>query len=107
MSENDQPIIELSTREHIRKRPGMYFGGTDRRALHRLVGEVLENSLLQAKIGYCNRIEIILSDENSISVSDNGNGVPVELYRHPELWLLELSLSQPGDKHLIVEKNTF
>ncbi|MAQ83125.1 MAG: DNA topoisomerase IV subunit B [Maritimibacter sp.] len=79
----DASSIEvLEGLEPVRKRPGMYIGGTDERALHHLVAEVLDNSMDEAVAGFANRIEIELHDDYSITVRDNGRGMPFD--PHPK-----------------------
>lgn len=75
-------IEVLEGLEPVRKRPGMYIGGTDERALHHLVGEILDNSMDEAVAGYADWIEICLNEDHSITVSDNGRGIPVD--DHPK-----------------------
>ncbi len=66
----------------VRKRPGMYIGGTGLEGLHHLVWEVVDNSIDEAMAGYCNNVEIELRKDNMVMVSDNGRGIPVE--KHPQ-----------------------
>ena len=75
-------IEVLEGLEPVRKRPGMYIGGTDERALHHLVGEVLDNSMDEAVAGHANRIELELHEDYSITISDNGRGIPID--EHPK-----------------------
>ena len=75
-------IEVLEGLEPVRQRPGMYIGGTDEKALHHLVGEVLDNSMDEAVAGYADRIEIELHTDKSITIKDNGRGIPVS--EHPK-----------------------
>ena len=75
-------IEVLEGLEPVRKRPGMYIGGTDDRALHHLVSEILDNAMDEAVAGYANRISIELTPENRMTIEDNGRGIPVD--DHPK-----------------------
>src|SRR5438128_4893134 len=79
----DASAIEvLEGLEPVRRRPGMYIGGTDARALHHLAAEVIDNSMDEAVAGFATRIEVTLSEGNRLTVTDNGRGMPVD--QHPK-----------------------
>ncbi|SNT17316.1 DNA topoisomerase IV subunit B [Tropicimonas sediminicola] len=90
----DASSIEvLEGLEPVRKRPGMYIGGTDERALHHLVAEVLDNSMDEAVAGHANRIEVELHADYAITIRDNGRGIPVDPHpKFPDKSALEVIL---------------
>ncbi|MER5173392.1 DNA topoisomerase IV subunit B [Thioclava sp. GXIMD2076] len=82
-TEYDASSIEvLEGLEPVRKRPGMYIGGTDERALHHMLAEILDNSMDEAVAGHASRIEVELNEDYSITVRDNGRGIPID--PHPK-----------------------
>ena len=75
-SYGDDAIVTLSPREHIRLRPGMYIGSTSSAGLHHLVYEIVDNSIDEALAGYCTEIKVDINPDNSVTVTDNGRGIP-------------------------------
>ena len=92
----DASSIEvLEGLEPVRKRPGMYIGGTDERALHHMVSEILDNSMDEAVAGYANRIDVELKENYEIAIRDNGRGVPIDPHpKYPDKSALEVIFRQ-------------
>ena len=90
---NADSIEVLEGLEPVRKRPGMYIGGTDERALHHLVAEVLDNSMDEAVAGHANRIEVELHADYAVTIRDNGRGIPIDPHpKFPDKSALEVIL---------------
>ncbi|HNM14714.1 MAG TPA: ATP-binding protein, partial [bacterium] len=76
-AENIQVLEGL---EHVRRRPAMYIGDVSTRGLHHLVYEIVDNSIDEAMAGYCTEINVSINEDNSITVVDNGRGIPVDMH---------------------------
>jgi DNA gyrase subunit B len=86
-------ISTLEGLEAVRKKPGMYIGGTDERALHHCVSEVLDNSVDEHLAGHCMKIEVVIHVDGSISIRDDGRGIPVDMHPQKKMPAVELVLT--------------
>ncbi len=87
-------ITVLEGLEPVRKRPGMYIGGTGKDGLHHLIWEIVDNSIDEAMAGFCKKITISLLADNTISVEDDGRGIPVDIHKQTGLSALETVLTK-------------
>lgn len=88
-----EQIQVLEGLEPVRKRPGMYIGTTDVRGLHHLIWEILDNSIDEAMAGHCNQILLTINEDNSVTVADNGRGIPVDVHKSTGKSALETVLT--------------
>ncbi|NEV93862.1 DNA topoisomerase (ATP-hydrolyzing) subunit B [Psychroflexus sp. YR1-1] len=89
-------IQALEGMEHVRMRPSMYIGDVGERGLHHLVYEVVDNSIDEAMGGYCNKIDLIINEDGSLTTSDNGRGIPIDIHKKEGVSALQVVMTKIG-----------
>ena len=101
---NADQIQILEGLEAVRKRPGMYIGSTSSRGLHHLVYEIVDNAVDEALAGYCDTIDVQINSDNSITVVDDGRGIPVDIQKKAGLPAVEVVFTTHARTLFIMRK---
>ena len=87
-------IQVLEGLEPVRKRPGMYIGSTDERGLHHLIVEIVDNSVDESLAGFCDTIDIEITTNGAVSITDNGRGIPIDIHPKEGISAVEVVLTK-------------